>query len=130
MKKEVVIDGNSFSTLMEFYDEIERKFTKNLDYKIGRNLDAFNDVLYGGFGVCECEEPFKLIWQNSEKSRQDLGYDQTIAHLEGVLRSCHSSNIPAVKERLEAVRSGKGQTLYDIIIEIIRDHEHVELILE
>lgn len=129
MKKEVVIDGNNFSTLMEFYDEIERKLTKGLDWKIGRNLNAFNDILWGGFGVHECDDPIRLTWRDSEKSKQALGYDQTIVHLEGVLHSCHPSNIPAVEKDLEAARNGKGQTLYDIIIEIIRDHKHVELIL-
>lgn len=61
MKKIVKIDGNNFSTLKGFYDEVERKLTKNLDWNIGRNLDAFNDVLRGGFGVYEYEEPFKLL---------------------------------------------------------------------
>ena len=33
-----------------FYDEVEQVFTCGLDWKIGRNLDAFNDILRGGFG--------------------------------------------------------------------------------
>lgn len=50
MRKEFVIDGNNFDTLNGFYDEVEAVFTSKLSWKIGRNLDAFNDILRGGFG--------------------------------------------------------------------------------
>ena len=52
----IKIQGNNFSNLAEFYDEIERKMTSGLEWKIGRNLNAFNDVLRGGFGVHDCDE--------------------------------------------------------------------------
>ena len=43
------IDGNDFSTLDEFYDEITRVLIPGVSW--GRNLDAFNDILHGGFGT-------------------------------------------------------------------------------
>ena len=73
MTKEIVIDGNNFGTILEFYDEVENKFTKGLDCKIGRNLNAFNDVLTGGFGVHEYEEQIKIKWINADKSKTELG---------------------------------------------------------
>lgn len=73
MTKEIIIDGDKFATLSEFYDEVENKLTKGLDWKIGRNLDAFNDVLTGGFGVHDYEEPIQIKWINSVKSKKDLG---------------------------------------------------------
>ena len=72
MDNSAIIDGNSFSNLSEFYDEVERKLTRGLDWRIGRNLNAFNDVLRGGFGLHEYEEPLNLTWLNSVKSRKDL----------------------------------------------------------
>ncbi|EPR65316.1 barstar family protein [Cyclobacterium qasimii] len=51
---QIEINAYNFSDLDEFYDEIKTKLTKNLEFKIGRNLDAFNDVLAGGFGVFDC----------------------------------------------------------------------------
>ena len=54
-----------------FYDEIKRQFCPGFD-GFGRNLDALNDVLSGGFGVVGPRERFEVIWQHSEKSRQDL----------------------------------------------------------
>src|SRR3989344_7135107 len=67
MKKEIILEGNNFSNEKELYDEVESKFTKGLEWKIGRNLNAFNDVLRGGFGIYEYEEPVKVIWKNFEK---------------------------------------------------------------
>jgi RNAse (barnase) inhibitor barstar len=100
MTKEIIIDGNNFSTLSEFYDEVENKLTKGLNWKIGRNLDAFNDVLRGGFGVHDDDEPLIVRWVNADKSKKDLG------------------------------QSKKKKMLFDIIVDIIRGHGHIELKIE
>lgn len=73
MRKEFVIDGNSFDSLNGFYDEVEAVFTSKLNWKIGRNLDAFNDILRGGFGRHEDNEPILIRWINYRKSELDLG---------------------------------------------------------
>jgi RNAse (barnase) inhibitor barstar len=77
----IKIQGNNFSNLAEFFDEVERKMTKGLDWKIGRNLNAFNDVLRGGFGVHDCDEDYKLIWENSQKSKSELQEFTTIIEM-------------------------------------------------
>ena len=64
------IDGERFSTLEEFYEEISRVLIPNA--KWGHNLDAFNDILRGGFGTPD--EGFILIWENSAVSKRRLGY--------------------------------------------------------
>jgi RNAse (barnase) inhibitor barstar len=81
MPKEIIIDGNNFSTLPEFYEEVENKLTKGLDWKIGRNLDAYDDVLRGGFRVHHYKEPISIKWINGGKSKADLGelFDKIIA---------------------------------------------------
>ena len=63
--KTLLLDGNDFSTLLSFYSAVEKVFTKDLGWKIGRNLDAFNDVLRGGFGIGACQ-PINMpedFWQ-------------------------------------------------------------------
>ena len=97
-KKVLVIDGNNFKILEEFYSEADKVLTKNLTWDTGHNLDAFNDLLRGGFGVHDYEEPIKLIWKNSAKSKSDLSM---MKH---------------------------GETLFDILTSIIKDHEHIEFI--
>lgn len=97
-KKTLIIDGRNFKTLEEFYSEADKVLTKNLKWDTGHNLNAFNDLLRGGFGVHDYEEPIKLIWKNSTKSKFDL-------------------NERRVKE-----------TLYDILVSIIKDHKHIEFV--
>ena len=45
------IDGKAFSTLQGFFDEISRAVIPGAEW--GHNLDAFNDILRGGFGTPE-----------------------------------------------------------------------------
>ena len=51
MREMFTIDGRRFSNMAGFYDEVEQVFTCGLDWKIGRNLDAFNDILRGGMSM-------------------------------------------------------------------------------
>ena len=71
-KQTIIINGNNFYDLDTFYDEVDRVLTKDLNWKTGHNLDAFNDLLRGGFGVYEHEEPVKIIWTNIKKSKKTL----------------------------------------------------------
>ena len=40
---------------------------QNEDWDISTSLDAFNDLLYGGFGEIKGKESLLLIWKNFEK---------------------------------------------------------------
>jgi hypothetical protein len=59
---------------------------------------------------------------NSERSRAALGFPETVRWLEQKIRRCHPSNVPSAEADLRAVREGQGQTLFDIVVEIIRAH--------
>ncbi|MCB9829565.1 MAG: GNAT family N-acetyltransferase [Planctomycetes bacterium] len=63
------IDGEDFADLEGFYDVFERAVLGGR--KWGRNIDALNDVLRGGFGTPD--GGFTLVWRNSELSRKRLG---------------------------------------------------------
>lgn len=116
-----MIDGNSFNNLEGFFDEIDKKFTKDLDWKTGHNLDAFNDLLRGGFGIHEYGEPISVKWVNFEKSAIDFGYPATQEYFAKMLTTCHPLNRPRVQEKLEKAKLRTGKTLMDIIVEIILD---------
>lgn len=117
-KKRYQIDGAGFSTLDEFYDEISRVVIPGAEW--GRNLDAFNDILRGGFGTPD--EGFILCWENAQTSREQLGYDETVRHLQKKLKTCHPANRDHVAKDLEAAKNKKGQTIFDVLVDIIRDH--------
>lgn len=92
--KEITIDGNRFSDIEGFYTEIDRLLTRDLDWKTGHNLNAFNDLLRGGFGFHEYGEALHVTWINASKSKKDLGYE-----------------------------AADGQTMFDVIVEIILDSD-------
>jgi RNAse (barnase) inhibitor barstar len=112
------IDGREFSTLEGFYDAISRAVVPGESW--GRNLDAFNDMLRGGFGTPD--EGFLLRWAHSALSRQRLGHPETVRQLELRLSHCHRSARASVAEDLQKARSGIGPTVFDWLVEIIRDH--------
>ena len=128
-KKKFIIDGSRFNDIEGFYTEIDRILTRDLSWETGHNLNAFNDLLYGGFGVHEYGEPITLIWKNSDKSKKDLGYKATVEYYENILTRCHPTNINRVNELLENAKREMGDTLFDIIIQIIIGHQDIELII-
>jgi RNAse (barnase) inhibitor barstar len=114
----IEIDGARFDDLQGFWDEISRKLIPGAAW--GRNLDAFNDILRGGFGTPE--GGFVLRWTNSARSRVALGHGETVRWLERVVERCHPNNVPALRAKLEAARAGLGPTLFDTLVEIIEVH--------
>jgi len=72
-KQTLEIDGVNISDLEGFYNEIDRVLTKDLNWQTGHNLDAFNDLLRGGFGIYEYEESVKIIWTSFSQSKERLG---------------------------------------------------------
>lgn len=117
-KQSFVIDGLEISTLEEFFVRFQGAVLDGSNW--GGNLDAFNDVLRGGFG--SPDGGFVLIWKNHNTSMERLGYGETIRQLERRLTRCHPDNVPRVQIELDAARHGKGTTVYDWLVEILRTH--------
>jgi RNAse (barnase) inhibitor barstar len=118
VKTSLTIDGNRFETLEGFYDEFSRQLIPGCPW--GRNLGAFNDILRGGFGTPE--EGFVLVWANHQRSRESLGYAETVRQLRLRLKHCHPANVVVIRADLEAAKSHEGPTVFDWLVEIIRDH--------
>jgi len=126
MKKIYTIDGNNFETIEGFYDEISDKLIPGAEW--GHGLDAFNDILNGGFGTPD--EGFILIWKNAKKSKKDLGFPETLKWLENGLSRIHHTNVPFWKNGIELAKQEQGETLFMTLIDIILDHSDIELRFE
>jgi RNAse (barnase) inhibitor barstar len=118
VKKVYEIDGSKFDDLEAFYEHIGEVLIPGFEW--GRNLDAFNDILRGGFGTPN--DGFVVRWKNSDRSQQKLGYPETIRYVESKLTRCHPENRESVKGDLLLAQQGKGQTLFEILTDIIRIH--------
>ena len=116
-----VINGCHFSDLEGFYEEISRVFMKDEDWKVG-TLDGFDDILYGFQG--------EITWEDAEKSRADLGLHLTQEFYENKIRQGKPFNIPLIQKKLDDLLAGKGQTLFEILVEIIQSHQNITLILD
>lgn len=125
----IVIHGGHFSSLRGFYEEASSVLMKDTDWKVG-TLDGFDDILYGGFGVIEGKEEIEILWKESEKSKEDLGYEATREFYENKIRQGKPFNIELIQQKLDDLNEGKGQTLFDILVEIIESHANITLRLE
>lgn len=129
-----VIDGDLISDFADF----TRQFTATVLGGVNwtGNLDAFNDYFRGGFGTPE--GGFVLRITNSAKLRLALGYPETIRRLQRLLMTCHPSNRDIISKRISQAELHQGATLFDEIVQIIRDHgpggteaeDGVELVLD
>jgi RNAse (barnase) inhibitor barstar len=134
MTKEYVLDGRKVTSLEAFYDQISDSLIPGAYW--GRNLDALDDILIGGFGTPE--GGFVLRWTHSDVSRAHLGYPETVKQLEHRLEQCHPSNRDSVRAKLGQAQQGIGATVFDWLVEIIREHgvggaraeDSVRLVLE
>ena len=83
MREVFTIDGRRFSNMAGFYREAEWVFTCGLDWKIGRNLNALNDILRACLGRHGYGQPIHIKWLAYEKSVRDLGKEtmDTIAEI-------------------------------------------------
>lgn len=120
-KKMTVINGSHFSNLEGFYEEVSNVFMKEADWKVG-TLDGFNDVLYG----IETD----ITWKNSQKSKEDLGFNVTKEFYENKIRQGKPFNVQLIQQKLDELIDGNGQTLFEILIEIIESHKNITLILD
>jgi RNAse (barnase) inhibitor barstar len=112
------IDGKNFSTLEGFYEEISCVMMPHDQW--GQNLDAFNDILRGGFGTPA--DGFTIRWKNHLVSKERLGYPETVRQLRLRLSRCHPTNRAATADALRLAESLAGATVFDWIVDIILRH--------
>ena len=93
------IDGRRFSNMKGFYQEVKDVFTDGLDWHIGDNLDAFNDVLRGGFGRHEYGEPIHIRWISYDKSIRNLE-KETMDEIEDIILDTDNSGHDCTLEKL------------------------------
>lgn len=128
MEQQFTIEGSRINSIPDFYAEINRVCMTGEDWQLGNSLDAFNDLLYGGFGAFKGAASVTLIWKDMAHSREALGVDATRKYYADKLQPESPFNKEHFAQKLEALNSGAGQTYFDILIEIIEDHPNITLV--
>ncbi|GAB3280610.1 hypothetical protein GCM10027347_55850 [Larkinella harenae] len=128
MVKQIEIDGSAINDIASFYEEINRVFMGSESWRIGHSLDAFHDLLFGGYGALQGAQSVELHWHHMDHSRKALGYQTTRAYYLDKLRPGSPYNKKLVEEKLEALESGRGETYFDSILAIIAEHPSIRVI--
>ena len=93
------IDGRKFSNMKGLYQEVEAVYTDGLGWHIGDNLDAFNDVLRGGFGRHEYGATIHIRWISYDKCIWNLG-KETMDEIEDIILDTDNSGHDCTLEKL------------------------------
>ena len=126
--KILTIVGHNITDIPSFYDEINRVFMADVGWTLGQSLDAFNDMLHGGYGAIAGNEPIRIVWQDIGNSRLALGLETTRDFLQNKLLQPEVFNADLILNQLSELDGGAGKTYFEIIIEIIADHPNIELV--
>ena len=126
--KKIIIEGKNINNIETFYEEVNRVFMLHENWKIAQSLDAFNDMLYGSFGEIKGKEKIQLIWKDIEQNQKSLGFQTTLEFYQNKLKSPEIFYRKFVLSKIDELHNGVGLTFFEIILEIIADHENIILI--
>lgn len=127
-KKTITINGNAFSEIEGFYREAYQLLTRGLDWVPAHNLDALNDILYGGFGAFGGSERIILEWTNFGKSLVDLGQGPSIRYYEKRAAELSGKRAEYFRGLARELKAGRGETLIQSIVGIIREKPRIEFV--
>lgn len=127
MTPTLTLDGTRIHDIPSFYAEINRVFMAGVDWQLGPSLDALDDMLHGGYGTLDGQAPVTLVWTALEASRAALGLDTTRAQLLAKLAQPGFDNT-RLRRQLDALEAGRGQTYFEIVLEIIAAHPNITLV--
>ena len=112
------LDGRRFLNFAEFATHFSEVVL--IDHQWKGNLEAFNDILRGGFRTPEGGFVLRIV--HAADARRALGYAETASWFKTHAQTCHPTNAAHMLQRMREARAGRGDTLFDMIVEIIRAH--------
>src|SRR3546814_15474198 len=88
---------------------------RGVDFTLGPSLDAFNDVLHGGYGAIRGNEPICLKWLHFEKNKEELGVAATLVFYQATLEQPETFNPEWARKKIAELERGEGQTYMDLL---------------
>jgi len=114
------INGEEIKSIDEFYDVVSELLLPREFW--GKNLDALNDILSGGFNVPE--SPYTIAWLQAGKSKQVLGKASTINwYKQKVLSHINDKEFCEwCNDEIEKLNIGNGKTLFEMLVEVFTEN--------
>lgn len=128
MTKTLTLVGADIHDIPSLYDQINRVFMAGEDWTLAPSLDALDDMLYGGFGAIDGDEPVILVWEGFERMPVVLGLETTRVFLEQKLDRPDVFNTDLIHRQLDALERGEGQTYLELVVEILSSHPNIQLV--
>ncbi len=126
----IEIDGAAVHGIPSLYSELNRVFMPDEDWTLGESLDALDDLLYGGFGVLDGAEPVRVVWKRSDVAREALGVEATREYYRAKLARPQVYSVATAQRALDALEAGVGETYFELVVRVFRDHGNIELVLD
>lgn len=126
--RHLAIEGSAIRDIPSFYDEINRVFMADEDWRLGPSLDALNDMLYGGYGALMGADAAFITWHDIEMSRAALGIETTLRFLRARAAERSQFNGSPIAGQIAALEGLGGTTYFDVVMEIFADHPNIALI--
>ena len=118
------VDARTVQSFGDFVEAANAGFIERVGGKWNGNLDAFNDYLSWP------EEPeYELELLGAVNCARNLGHAAQAAWLRDHLGTCHPSNRADIQTRLALAETQRGETLFDVLKEIIEANSDVRLLL-
>jgi hypothetical protein len=117
------VDCSTITTFQDFINAMNDAFIRDAGGDWNGHLDAFNDYLSWPKDV-----PYAIELVDHAKLARALDHQTMAERLRSILTTCHPDNASRVEAELELAESGEGQTLFDVIIEIITDEQNFEFV--
>ncbi len=110
------LDGNRITGLASFFEVFAEMVNGNGGY-FGRTLIAWNDCLYGGYGM---EYPCEIFWNDSEQSRKYLDRQCRLEYLMGELKRWDDEEmLNSLNKAIQSSLDPDSPTMMDLIVETL-----------
>jgi hypothetical protein len=124
----IVIDSSMFSTFKGFLEHMSGMLLDG-SYETSLNgLDAFADALEGGFGVYSESDHIKVKWVGVNKSKNELGVEETLNYFNDILKDCHPTARDEVREQIMFVQTDERYNLFYFIMDILLEAKNIKSI--
>lgn len=107
--KEYIIDGSKFSTYENAYIEIKSVLSEGTEKKVLSIREIVKKYISG--------DNITVVWMNSNKSKKDLGYEETIKYLKKRLQTVPLHELVPTLQEIKKAEEFTGPTMFDKIIE-------------
>jgi RNAse (barnase) inhibitor barstar len=124
------IDGAAIRDIPSLYEELNRVFMADEDWRLGESLDALDDLLYGGFGALAATKGgVRIVWTDAAASRTALGRQATIGYYRQKLRRPDVFDAKRFARLLAEAEAGNGATYFDLVQDVFAGHPEIAVTL-